>query len=113
MGHLFQGRFKAILVDGDAYLLEVAHYVVLNPVRGRMVKAPAKWRWSSYRATGGMESTPPWLKVDDLPAMFGRSRRQAQARYAQFVVEGIKVPSPWMGLKAQVFLGVDAFVQRM
>ena len=113
VGHLFQGRFKAILVDGDAYLMEVARYVVLNPVRARMVKDPVKWPWSSYRASVGIESAPPWLKVDGVLAMFGRSRRQAQARYAQFVVEGVRAPSPWTDLKAQVFLGDDAFVQRM
>ncbi|MDO8369425.1 MAG: transposase [Candidatus Nitrotoga sp.] len=51
VGHLFQGRFKAILVDSDAYLLELTRYVVLNPVRAGMVKKPADWKWSSYRAS--------------------------------------------------------------
>jgi putative transposase len=58
VGHLFQGRFKAILVDGDAYLLELARYVVLNPVRAGMVKRPEHWAWSSYRASQGLVPSP-------------------------------------------------------
>ena len=58
VGHLFQGRFKAILVDSDAYLLELARYVVLNPVRAGMVKKPDGWAWSSYRASLGLEPAP-------------------------------------------------------
>jgi putative transposase len=52
-GHVFQGRYKAILVDRDSYLLELARYVVLNPVRVGMVKSPQQWRWSSYAAMMG------------------------------------------------------------
>lgn len=59
MGHLFQGRFKGILVDSDAYLLELARYVVLNPVRAGMVKAPVDWPWSSYRASVGLDPSAP------------------------------------------------------
>lgn len=113
VGHLFQGRFKAILVDRDAYLMELARYVVLNPVRAQMVKDPAKWPWSSYRASVGIDPVPPWLAVDGVLAMFGRARGRAQARYAEFVAEGIRAASPWMNLKGQVFLGDDAFVQHM
>jgi len=59
VGHLFQGRFKAILVDSDAYLLELSRYVVLNPVRAGRVKKPADWPWSSYRASVGLAPPPP------------------------------------------------------
>jgi putative transposase len=58
VGHLFQGRFKAILVERDAYLLELARYVVLNSVRAARVSEPSDWPWSSYRAMVGIESTP-------------------------------------------------------
>ena len=61
VGHLFQGRYKAILIDGDSYLLELARYVVLNPVRAGMVKGPGEWPWSSYLAMVGKQSSPPWL----------------------------------------------------
>ncbi|OIO78240.1 MAG: addiction module toxin RelE [Hydrogenophilales bacterium CG03_land_8_20_14_0_80_62_28] len=113
VGHLFQGRFKAILVDKDAYLLELARYIVLNPVRAGRVKKPNDWAWSSYRASMGLEPAPPWLAEDGLLAMFAKRRSSAQQRYAQFVSEGIKVGSPWAHLKGQVFLGDERFVTRM
>ena len=113
VGHLFQGRFKAILVDSNAYLLELARYVVLNPVRACMVKKPTDWKWSSYRASVGLEPAPAWLAEDGLLAVFAKRRSLAQQRYAQFVVEGIKADSPWANLKGQVFLGDEQFVNRM
>jgi len=57
-GHLFQGRYKAIVVDADAYLLEVACYIVLNPVCAGMVSDPGDWAWSSYNATVGEAVAP-------------------------------------------------------
>jgi putative transposase len=113
VGHLFQGRFKAILVDSDAYLLELTRYVVLNPVRAGMAKKPDDWSWSSYRASVGLEPAASWLEVDGLLAQFGKRRSLAQQRYAQFVSEGINANSPWSNLKGQVFLGDDQFVERM
>jgi len=53
VGHVFQGRYKAVIVQKDAYLMELARYIVLNPVRARMVRSAREWRWSSYRATAG------------------------------------------------------------
>lgn len=111
--HLFQGRFKAILVDSDVYLLELSRYVVLNPVRAGMVKKPGAWLWSSYRASMGLEPAPPWLAVDGLLAQFAKRRSLAQERYAKFVAEGFKEKSPWANLKGQVFLGDEQFVHRM
>ena len=113
VGHLFQGRFKAILVDSDAYLLELARYVVLNPVRARLVKKPGDWPWSSYRASIGQVPADSFLAIDGLLAQFAKRRSVAQARYAQFVSEGIKSASPWQQLKGQVFLGDVQFVERM
>jgi len=77
VGHLFQGRYKAIVVDADSHLLELTRYVVLNPVRAGMVAEPAAWPWSSYRATVGIDALPPWLVVDGLLAQFGTRRAQA------------------------------------
>jgi len=88
-GHLLQGRFKGILVDRDAYLLELRRYVVLNPVRARMVEVPEQWPWSSYRATIGGAPTPRWLAVDGILSQFGFSRDEARRRYRSFVREGI------------------------
>jgi putative transposase len=58
VGHLYQGRFKAILVEKETYFMEVLRYVVLNPLRARMVERPEDYRWSSYRATAGLERAP-------------------------------------------------------
>jgi hypothetical protein len=111
-GHLFQGRFKAILVERDAYLLELARYVVLNPVRAGRVPEAGEWRWSSYRAMVGQAPAPAWLETDGLLGPFGRRRSRAQAGYADFVRQGIARPSVWEGLRHQVFLGSEAFVER-
>ncbi|WP_340124543.1 hypothetical protein [Methylobacter svalbardensis] len=63
MGHVFQGRFKAILVQKDSYLLELARYIALNPVRVQMVHSAKEWRWSSYRATAGYDESDDCLTV--------------------------------------------------
>jgi len=118
-GHLFQGRFKGILVDKDAYLLELTRYVVLNPVRAGMVLEPADWPWSSYRAMVGMVDQLAWLETDALLAQFGdqvveaRERYARYARYARFVAEGLRAASPWDHLKGQIYLGDEEFVKRM
>ena len=111
-GHLFQGRYKAIVVDADTYLLELARYIVLNPVRAGMVADPGEWPWSSYRAMLAQASRPPWLAVDGLLSLLAKRRSTAVRRYARFVAEGQGLASVWAQLNRQVFLGDDAFVQR-
>ncbi len=113
VGHLFQGRYHAILVDKDRYWLELARYIVLNPVRARMVKEPQAYPWSSYRATAGTGASPAWLQTDGLLGQFHRQRSLAQQRYRRFVREGKGAARPWTELKGQVFLGDDAFVRRV
>ena len=112
-GHLFQGRFKSILVDKDSYLLELTRYVVLNPVRARMVKLPGDYEWSSYRAMVGEAPVPVWLATDGLLALFGKRRAEARRRYSQFVAEGISKESIWDDLRQQIYLGDDKFVERI
>ena len=112
-GHLFQGRFKAILVDSDAYLLELLRYVVLNPVRAGMVNNAADWVWSSYRQSVGLEPAASWLSVAALLSQFAGQRELAQQHYARFVAEGIGIVSPWENLKGQIFLGDEQFIARM
>ena len=120
VGHLFQGRFKGILVDKNAYLLEVCRYVDLNPVRARMVRDPGKWPWSSFGAHTGKVPAPPWL---DTPALHGyvlgrtvvtlADRRKAAARYATLVAAGKGVKLWDEALAHQIFLGDAKFVERM
>jgi REP element-mobilizing transposase RayT len=112
VGHLFQGRYKAILVDRDSYLLELTRYVVLNPVRARMVKEPGAWPWSSYLAMIGAQPAPPWLAKDGLLAAFGKRRANAVRRYMAFVAEGVGAEPIWQHLKSQMFLGDEDFVAR-
>lgn len=112
-GHLFQGRFKAILVDREAYLLELSRYVVLNPVRAGMVGAAGDWPWSSYGATAGIAAAPGCLTTDSLLSLFARRRLVARERYVRFVAEGIGQPSPWQALRQQIYLGGDEFIRRM
>src|SRR3990170_603784 len=112
-GHLFQGRYQAILVDRDAYLLELSRYVVLNPVRARMVKSAGRWPWSSFRATVGEAPSPPWLAVEGVLAQFGNRRAPARRRYRKFVEDGLGGASVWDDLRQQIFLGDERFVTRM
>lgn len=114
VGHLFQGRFKAILVEKETYLLELCRYVVLNPVRAGMVKHPGQWAWSSYRATAGEAPAERWLTVDWLLAQFSKRRSEAQTLYRRFVSEGIKRPChPWENISGQIYLGSAAFLEKV
>lgn len=113
VGHVFQGRYKAILVERDAHLLELARYVVLNPVRAGMVNDAADWPWSSHAALLGAAPVPMWLEADALLGLFGRRRSRAVAAYMDFVRARVGQPSVWAGLRQQVFLGGDEFIERM
>jgi len=112
-GHVFQGRYKAILVERDSHLLELCRYVVLNPVRAGMVKQAARYKWSSCPATLGAAACPDWLSTDWLLAQFGKRRPAARAKYAAFVAQGMTQPSPWAGLRGQVLLGSERFAEQM
>jgi REP element-mobilizing transposase RayT len=114
-GHLFQGRFKGHLVEGETYLLEVARYIVLNPVRARMVQAPGEWRWSSYRATGGLAAVLRWLDPGPILDVFHADDWNVAMRgYREFVTAAIdRDVSPWEELVAGTFLGGKESLQRM
>lgn len=122
VGHLFQGRFKAILVDSDAYLVALCRYVERNPVAAGLVPDAAAWRWSSCRAHVGAVPAPPWLASDQVHAhLLGRDmtnavdQRMAQQRYAALVNDTtVAQPLLWQtGLRQQIYLGSDDFVERM
>ena len=86
-GHLFQGRYKAVLVDVDAYLQELTRYIHLNPVRAGVVKEPEDYSWSGHRAYLGLE-TIPWLTTDWILSQFSRRLSVARRAYEKFVLEG-------------------------
>jgi|RhiMetdeSRZDD1v2_1073273.scaffolds.fasta_scaffold143747_1 REP element-mobilizing transposase RayT len=111
VGHVFQGRYKAILVERDSYLLVLCRYIVLNPIRAGMVRTAQEYRWSSYRATAGCCEGGALLCTDWLLAQFGGERAEAQLRYRRFVDEGRTSPSPWAHLQGQILLGPRAFVE--
>ena len=112
-GHVFQGRFKAILVERESYLLALCRYIVLNPVRAKRVKNVSQYAWSSYPATTGEVSAPQWLQTGWILSQFGNRRSVARQRYSDFVAEGIRAASPWNKLKGQVLLGNDPFVNEL
>jgi putative transposase len=111
-GHIFQGRYKSILVEKENYLLELCRYVVLNPVRANMVEKPDDWKWSSYGATAGFKDVPDYLTVDWLLGLFSSKKAVAQKRYRNFVHEGIQQGSPWSELQGQILLGEEGFIDK-
>lgn len=113
VGHVFQGRYKAIIVERDSYLMELARYVVLNPLRAHMVKRLEDWQWSSYLATCCQVPTQGWLQTDWVLAQFGELRSSAIEKYVQFVHEGARLPSVWAQLQGQIYLGSESFVTKM
>jgi putative transposase len=122
VGHLLQGRFKAILVDRDAYLLALCRYVERNPVAAGLVADPAAWPWSSCRAHLGLEATPPWLDSDGLHGhLIGHVPRDARDRERACRLYARSVSQPeasdgsfWAAtLREQIFLGSEAFAERM
>ncbi|ADE57888.1 MULTISPECIES: transposase [Aminobacterium] len=111
VGHLFQGRYKAFLVDRDEYLLEAVRYVELNPVRAEIVASPEKWNWSSYRSTVGIANSPVWLHSQEVLQHFNGSASQAKMEYSSFISEGIPhCDSIYDLVKKNLYLGNDSFV---
>jgi len=88
-GHLFQGRFRSVLVERTEHLLEVARYLPLNPVRAELCPDPAEWRWSSYRATAGLEADPPGVSTEWLLGQFHADVHAARREFVAFVRDGM------------------------
>jgi putative transposase len=113
VGHVFQGRYKAILIQKESHLLEVCRYVVLNPVRAKAVKTPERWKWSSYRGTVGIEKPHTCLTIDWVLGQFGAKRGEAEKKYRAFVRDGIDQQTIWSDVKGQSILGDEDFVDRL
>lgn len=109
-GHVLQGRFKGILVERESHLVELCRYLVLNPVRARLVSSAAQWPWSSYRATAGLAPAPSWLETGWTLEQFAPARRDAIRAFRRFVAEGTGSDyAPWDAVEGQLYLGREGF----
>lgn len=113
VGHIFQGRYKAVLIKRESHLLEVCRYVVLNPVRAKAVEIPEAWHWSSYRSTGGIEKPHACLATDWILGQFATKRSRAEKAYLEFVAAGIGGPSIWEKVRGGSILGDDEFIESL
>jgi len=111
VGHVFQGRFKGLLVQKDSHFLEVCRYVVLNAVRAKSISNPRQYEWSSYGATAGIAQCHPCLMPAEILSQFGNRKAVAQQKYREFVQDGIGGSSIWDELEAQSLLGVEGFAE--
>ena len=113
-GHLFQGRFKALIIDKETYFAEVLRYVVLNPVRAGLVARPENYRWSSYRATVGQESAPDWLDTAAVHDLFADDVSTAQVQYRDFVdVATARDERLWNRVMNGIYLGTPTWAKQM
>jgi REP element-mobilizing transposase RayT len=111
-GHLFQGRYKAVLVDADEYLKHLSRYIHLNPIRAAMVEHSKDYPWSSYRVFGGYAKAPDWLDTHWLLSLFDSNQNKAKERYRDFVesVQNEKIKNPSKNIINGVILGGSDFV---
>lgn len=114
-GHLFQGRYKGILVDKDEYCKELSRYVHLNPVRAGMVKAPLEYPWSSYRYFVGRDKKPKWLTTEFVLGDFGGEGGKGFKKYREYVERGVdkELDNPLKKVIASTFLGGKEFIERI
>lgn len=113
-GHLFQGRFKALLVERESYFSNVLRYVVRNPVRAGIVERPEDYRWSSYRATAGLDDAPGWLDTSAAYEVFDDDPTAARAQYREFVdAEAGSNECLWSSLTNGLYLGSPAWAKEM
>jgi putative transposase len=112
-GHVFQGRYKAILVEPELYLLELCRTVTTSPVAAKLSKDPTKWKWSSLRATIGHEDAPVWLDTDTCIDSFGKNKKKSQEKFKEFVLAGKDTEQVWNNLRKQIYLGSEHYVKKM
>ncbi len=112
VGHVFQGRYKAIFIDKENHLKEVARYIVLNPVRAHMVAFAGEWRWSSYLTMVGSVKPPRWLNTGWLLSCFCNERKAAIEQYQRFVEKGLG-HTIWQNISQNIYLGGNQFVEIM
>ena len=114
-GHLFQGRYKAILIEADEYAAELSRYIHLNPVRAGMVTKPEEYPWSSYRDYVGERKSPGWLKTGFILGYFGNKASDSEGKYRKFVEDLLdkEYDSPLDTAVAATMLGGVEFIREM
>ncbi len=114
-GHLFQGRFKAHLVEEEGYFLEISRYLHFNPVRATLVRSPEGWRWSSYAGYRGRKAALDWISYDRVLGEFGADPVAARRNYVRFVWAGIAEPPvrPWKNAFGGLIVGSEVFAARV
>lgn len=105
VGHVFQGRYNAIVCQKESYLMELARYIVLNPVRAKMVAAVDDWPWSSHAFVMGEKTAPPWFDAAYLLSCFGGDLVSARQAYLAFTLAGVDAKRPLDEVKHQLYLG--------
>ena len=120
-GHIFQGRFKAQLVDDECYRSRLSRYIHLNPIRTQSLRKATleerhdhlhQFKWSSYRCYLGVSKTPPWLDCGPVLSCWGEKKREQVRNYAVYVEEGLRrnLESPFDDMVKQTIIGSDRFV---
>lgn len=112
-GHLFHGRFKSIILQKEKFLLPLCRYVVLNPVRLKLVDHVNQWRWSSYRFLAYEKEKNEWLTLDWIQAQFETTKSEKNNAWQNYVLKGINLPSPWKDLRSGYYLGDEKFLKRI
>jgi REP element-mobilizing transposase RayT len=114
-GHLFQGRYKGIIIDKDSYLIPLSRYVHLNPVRARVAERPEHYRWSSYSGYIGRSKEYNWVEYSWVLSQFGSRRLGARRKYREYTEQALrkKIENPLKSVHSQVILGGEEFVRRI
>lgn len=115
VGHLFQGRFKAQLIENEGYYWSISRYIHLNPVRAKLVDRPDDWRWSSYPGYLRSSRQWPWVTYARVLREFGRDAESARREYRRFVLAGIseKPECPWTDAVGGLIVGGESFAVRV
>ncbi len=112
VGHLFQGRFKSVLVEAETHLHLLTRYIHLNPVRAGIVRSPSDYKWSSYRIFLGLKKRPNWFEVTKTLEIFGGSKKEQRRRYKEFVEDGVS-DYPLKEMAFGAILGTKEFIERI
>jgi len=115
IGHLFQGRFKAVLIENEGHYWEVSRYIHLNPVRAKLADRPEAWRWSSYPGYHRRSRELQWVTYRGILREFGRSADKARRAYRRYVAAGVQTTPtcPWNDAAGGLILGDEGFVDKI